>query len=119
TLKDLKETIEKLFNDVDDSKKVIFSTTHKAKGLERDRVFMLANTYRYGPGVTGEEANLFYVAVTRAKKELYMVRNPSKYQKFDDKKSRKEKSEINSFTLDNIDPAQSHCAYDDYTYQEV
>src|SRR6185436_7030416 len=56
TLKDLKETIEKLFNDVDDSKKVIFSTTHKAKGLERDRVFMLANTYRYGPGVTGEEA---------------------------------------------------------------
>jgi len=88
TLKDLKETIEKLFNDVDDDKKVIFSTTHKAKGLERDRVFMLINTYRYGPGVVGEEANLYYVAVTRAKKELYMVRGPSKYSKYDDKKKK-------------------------------
>lgn len=74
TIKDLKETIEKLFNDVDDGKKVIFSTTHKAKGLERDRVFILANTYRYGPGVEGEEANLWYVAVTRSKSELYLVR---------------------------------------------
>jgi Superfamily I DNA and RNA helicases len=86
TIKDLKETIEKLFNDVDDSSKVIFSTTHKAKGLERDRVFVLINTYRYGPGVTGEEANLWYVAVTRAKKELYLVSKPSKYTKYDDPK---------------------------------
>jgi superfamily I DNA/RNA helicase len=74
TIKDLKETIEKLFNDVDDSSKVIFSTTHKAKGLERNRVFILTNTYRYGPGVEGEEANLWYVAVTRSKSELYLVR---------------------------------------------
>ena len=73
TIKDLKETIEKLFNDVDDAAKVIFSTTHKAKGLERDRVFVLKNTYRYGPGVEGEEANLWYVAVTRSKSELYLV----------------------------------------------
>lgn len=74
TIKDLKETIEKLFNDVDDAAKVIFSTTHKAKGLERNRVFVLANTYRYGPGAEGEEANLWYVAITRAKAELYLVR---------------------------------------------
>lgn len=86
TIKDLKETIEKLFNDVDDSSKVIFSTTHKAKGLERDRVFVLINTYRYGPGVIGEEANLWYVAVTRAKSELYLVRKPSKWTQYDDKK---------------------------------
>lgn len=86
TIKDLKETIEKLFNDVDDASKVIFSTTHKAKGLERDRVFVLINTYRYGPGVTGEEANLWYVAVTRAKSELYLVRKPSKWTQYDDKK---------------------------------
>ena len=77
TIKDLKETIDKLFNDVDDNKKVIFSTTHKAKGLERDRVFVLTNTYRYGPGVTGEEANLWYVAITRSKSELYLVRKSS------------------------------------------
>lgn len=73
TIKDLKETIEKLFNDVDDAAKVMFSTTHKAKGLERDRVFVLKNTYRYGPGVEGEEANLWYVAITRSKAELYLV----------------------------------------------
>jgi hypothetical protein len=74
TIKDLKETINKLFNDVNDDSKVIFSTTHKAKGLERDRVFVLTSTYRYGPGVEGEEANLWYVAVTRSKSELYLVK---------------------------------------------
>ena len=74
TIKDLKGIIEKLFNDVDDTAKVIFSTTHKAKGLERDRVFVLANTYRYGPGVEGEEANLWYVAITRCKDSLFLVR---------------------------------------------
>lgn len=74
TIKDLKETIDKLFNDTDDKAKVIFSTTHKAKGLERDRVFVLTNTYRYGPGVEGEEANLFYVAITRSKDSLFLVR---------------------------------------------
>lgn len=82
TIKDLKETIDKLFNDVDDSSKVIFSTTHKAKGLERDRVFVLAGTYRKS-GAGGEEDNLWYVAVTRAKKELYLVRKPSKYDQYD------------------------------------
>lgn len=89
TIKDLKENIDNLFNDVDDNKKVILSTTHKAKGLERDRVFVLVNTYRYGPGVTGEEANLWYVAITRAKKELYLVRKPSKYETYDDFKKEK------------------------------
>jgi DNA helicase-2/ATP-dependent DNA helicase PcrA len=86
SIKDLKDTIESLFNDVDDNKKVILSTTHKAKGLERDRVFMLVGTYRYGPGVVGEEANLYYVAVTRAKKSLYLVRKESKYTPFDSAK---------------------------------
>jgi superfamily I DNA/RNA helicase len=71
TIKDLKDTVEKLFNNVDDNNKVIFSTTHKAKGLERDRVFVLANTYRHGCG--GEEDNLWYVAITRARSELFLV----------------------------------------------
>jgi DNA helicase-2/ATP-dependent DNA helicase PcrA len=83
TIKDLKDTIDKLFNDVDDAAKVIFSTTHKAKGLERDRVFILAGTYRKGAGE--EENNLWYVAVTRAKKELYLVRKAGKFAPYDDK----------------------------------
>jgi DNA helicase-2/ATP-dependent DNA helicase PcrA len=85
TIKDLKETIDKLFNDVDDAAKIMFSTTHKAKGLERDRVFILTGTYRYGPGVEGEEANLFYVAITRAKKELYFVSKDDKYRQYDNR----------------------------------
>jgi len=86
TIKDLKETIEKLFNDVADNAKVILSTVHRAKGLERDNVFILINTFRYGPEVVGEEANLYYVAVTRSKSKLYLVSKPSKYSKYDDKK---------------------------------
>lgn len=82
TIKDLKETIEKLFNDVNDDAKVILSTTHKAKGLERDRVFVLVNTYRKS-GTGGEEDNLWYVAITRAKKELYLVSKPNKFAQFD------------------------------------
>jgi DNA helicase-2/ATP-dependent DNA helicase PcrA len=85
TIKDLKETIEKLFNDVADNAKVILSTTHKAKGLERDRVFVLVGTYRKS-GAGGEEDNLWYVAITRCKKELYLVIKPSKYTQYDDVK---------------------------------
>jgi hypothetical protein len=73
TIKDLKETIEKLFNDTDDHAKVIFSTVHRAKGLERARVFVLISTFRYGPGVEGEEANLYYVAITRTQDCLFFV----------------------------------------------
>ena len=77
TIKDLKETIEKLFHDIDDSKKVIFSTTHKIKGLEANRVFVLVDTYR--KGTNQEESNLFYVAITRSKSELYLVRKQLKH----------------------------------------
>lgn len=64
--------IESLFTDLTDANSVVFSTTHKAKGLEADRVWMLADTYRRGQKV--EEDNLYYVAVTRSKRELVMVR---------------------------------------------
>lgn len=71
TLEDVKMNIAKLFHDGDEKDRVILSTTHKAKGLERERVFMLKETYRPSKGT--EEANLTYVAYTRAKKELYLV----------------------------------------------
>jgi DNA helicase-2/ATP-dependent DNA helicase PcrA len=71
-LNQVRNNIKALFHeDKDTNDRVILSTTHKAKGLERDRVFMLANTYKKGKSV--EESNLYYVAVTRAKKSLYMV----------------------------------------------
>lgn len=71
SIKEVKANIEDLFHDGDDKDRVILSTTHKAKGLERDRVFMLKDTYK--PGKTVEETNLTYVAYTRAKRELYLV----------------------------------------------
>lgn len=71
-LKEVIDNINKLFREGDDRKdRVILSTTHKAKGLERDRVFMLHNTYK--PGKNIEEDNLTYVAYTRAKRELYLA----------------------------------------------
>jgi hypothetical protein len=71
SLADVKDNIDKLFKDGNDHDRVILSSTHKAKGLERDRVFMLRDTYRPSKGT--EEANLTYVAYTRAKRELYLV----------------------------------------------
>jgi DNA helicase-2/ATP-dependent DNA helicase PcrA len=50
---------------------LILSSTHKAKGAERQRVWLLEDTYRNKPSV--EEDNLWYVAVTRAQRELYLV----------------------------------------------
>lgn len=50
---------------------VCLSSVHRAKGLERERVWMLMDTFR--PGRSVEEDNLWYVAVTRAKRVLLRV----------------------------------------------
>lgn len=72
SLDEVVDNIKALFNDGDDSNRVILSSTHKAKGLERDRVFVLTWTYRRA--MNREEDNLFYVAITRAKDELFLVK---------------------------------------------
>lgn len=46
------------------------SSVHRAKGMEADRVFILAETLRDG---NQEERNICYVAITRAKHELVWV----------------------------------------------
>ncbi len=71
TVADVINRIESLFADKDDQARIVLSTTHKAKGMERDRVWMLQSTYRRRPEV--EEDNLYYVAVTRARKILFLV----------------------------------------------
>jgi DNA helicase-2/ATP-dependent DNA helicase PcrA len=74
--------IEKLFADKSDSACIMLSTTHKAKGLERDRVWLLSGTYR--PGTSTEESNLLYVAQTRAKHTLFLVDGFEKKSRNDD-----------------------------------
>ncbi len=51
---------------------VTLSSTHKFKGLERDHIYLMWDTYR--PGEIEEETHLAYVAVTRAKTYLTYVR---------------------------------------------
>ena len=46
-------------------------STHKSKGLEADRVWLLGSTYVRQ--WREEERNIWYVAVTRCKRELFVV----------------------------------------------
>lgn len=61
--------LESLFDDEGES--LVFSSVHRAKGLEWDRVFLVAPSFR--PVRNREEENLWYVALTRAKSELVYV----------------------------------------------
>jgi superfamily I DNA/RNA helicase len=74
--------IERMFADGSSSARITLSTTHRAKGAERKNVWLLRSTYlrsrggrngapRIPPSI--EEHNLLYVAVTRAKINLYLV----------------------------------------------
>jgi len=68
---DVVNRIESLFSDTSDEARIVLSTTHKAKGLERDRVWVLRATYCRRPDV--EEKNLLYVAISRARRTLILV----------------------------------------------
>ena len=68
---EMKNKITILFEDTDDNEKIVLSTVHKAKGLERNIVYMLATTFRFS---TQEERNINYVAITRSASELYYVK---------------------------------------------
>ncbi len=52
---------------------VLFTTAHRAKGLEADRVWLLETTFRSDKP---EEQNLLYVAQTRAKRTLFLIGGP-------------------------------------------
>jgi DNA helicase II / ATP-dependent DNA helicase PcrA len=81
TLDEVSNKIDHLFDDTDEKNIVILSSVHRAKGLERDNVFILRWTFRQWLDdklefieKPNEEANIAYVAATRAKKSLYIVR---------------------------------------------
>jgi DNA helicase-2/ATP-dependent DNA helicase PcrA len=65
----------------DDAEKLKLSTIHQAKGLEFDAVFVIMLCDGMFPSTRSmestegeeEERRLFYVAITRAKNELYLT----------------------------------------------
>ena len=67
--------------DQDDEERIVLSTIHQAKGLEWEAVFVINLTDQSLPnpralkeeGGLEEERRLFYVAVTRAQKRLYLT----------------------------------------------
>lgn len=69
---DIEGELKRLFQEPGLTNKdfVCCSTVHKAKGLEADNVWILAQGFNR-PGA--EENNIRYVAITRAKKRLYAV----------------------------------------------
>jgi superfamily I DNA/RNA helicase len=83
TVDELKNKILTMFQDADDNgtakKTLTLSTVHKSKGREWPRVFILGgNKYMPSPWARKEwqqaqEANLIYVAYTRAQQELIHV----------------------------------------------
>jgi superfamily I DNA/RNA helicase len=74
SLDDLWGKLDRLFTDDADTPAVILTSTHKAKGLEADRCWLLCDTFGQNPKAPqNEEKNLAYVAVTRAMRELRLV----------------------------------------------
>lgn len=72
---DVKARIERLFSDDDERGAVVFSSIHRAKGLERDRITILHPELLPHPASNSpvsylQEANLTYVAATRSRHTL-------------------------------------------------
>jgi ATP-dependent DNA helicase UvrD/PcrA len=79
TLEEVSQKIKELFNDTDEKSVIILSTVHRAKGLERDEVFVLRWTFRVWFDQMewfdkpNEEGNIAYVACSRSRKKLFIV----------------------------------------------
>lgn len=76
TIDEMKQKIQMMFDDTINPHAVIFSTIHKAKGLEADRVFCLPYKAKKSKKEKQqqEERNLLYVQITRAKFYLGWVK---------------------------------------------
>jgi DNA helicase II / ATP-dependent DNA helicase PcrA len=72
TVGEVRARAESLFTEVDAAERITLGSTHRLKGLEADRVWMLSDTYRRDR--SAEERNLWFVAVSRAKTELRLVK---------------------------------------------
>ena len=76
TMAELKSRIDSIFSD--EKPAIWFSTVHRSKGLEEDRVFVMRPDLLPHPRAKKtwqivQEENLRYIAMTRARKELIFV----------------------------------------------
>lgn len=74
----VRSNIEQMFddNETDEEHRIVLSSVHRAKGLERDRVYLLEKTFVMKPKNEDEkiaERNVRYVAFTRPKNSLFLV----------------------------------------------
>lgn len=67
--------IDTMFADCTEGNTIVCSSVHKAKGRERDNVFLLTDTFRES---TTEERNIKYVAITRTRRTLTWVAGDAK-----------------------------------------
>lgn len=78
TVAGMKQRIKAIFSD-DVGQGITYCTVHKSKGLEANRIFLIEPELMPHPSAKldwqrEQEMNIKYVAITRAKKELYWVR---------------------------------------------
>jgi len=77
SVSDVRSKLDQLFSDDVPEHKIVCSTVHKAKGLERDTVWMLHDTFGYPDPKRWQdswsEENIWYVAVTRSRDTLRFV----------------------------------------------
>lgn len=79
TLEQVKTKIDELFNDVDQKNIITLSSVHRAKGDERENVFVLRWTFStwldkaWMTDKPNEPMNIAYVAISRSKKNLFIV----------------------------------------------
>jgi DNA helicase-2/ATP-dependent DNA helicase PcrA len=78
TVQELVSRLEILFDDTNSG--VVFSSVHRAKGLEANRIFILHQELLPHPKAKSgweqvQEQNCMYVAITRSKNKLFWVAN--------------------------------------------
>lgn len=78
---ELSNNVKRTKDSGDETNRVVLSTIHRAKGLEWDIVFIISLSEKLFPSShiskneldIEEERRIFYVAVTRAKNDLYLI----------------------------------------------
>jgi DNA helicase-2/ATP-dependent DNA helicase PcrA len=80
-ISEISSSVKQTTHKEDDNHRIILSTIHKAKGLEWDIVFIISLSEKLFPTThitkkeqdIEEERRIFYVAVTRARDELFLI----------------------------------------------